>query len=66
MDGMNFGGPGWRPDGDEGEDAPPDAGSQTLGNLAIFALVVLATLAAIVALDRLGVPLSMSDLNAGP
>jgi len=63
---MNFGAPRWRSDEDKGEDAPADMGRHTLGAWGMFALIVLATLAAIVALDRLGVPLSVSDLNAGP
>ena len=66
MDGMNFGRREQRPDEDENEDVLAGMGRYTAGALAVFAIIVVATLAGIVVLDRLGVPFSVPEFNAGP
>lgn len=65
MDGMNYG-RDRRPDEDEANDTLADMGRHTMGALAVFAMIVLATFACIIVLDRLGVRLAVPEFGAGP
>ena len=64
MDGMNFGGRAWRPD--ETQATHADAGWHAALSIAVFAVILLVTLTGIVVMDRLGLPLSTSEISADP
>lgn len=68
MDGLNLIGVDWRPDR---QPEPPAVSAASMvrhaaGALAVFAAIMLATLGGILLMDRLGVPLPVLEVGAGP
>lgn len=68
MDGLNLIGVDWRPDR---QPKPPAVSAASMvrhaaGTLAVFAAIMLATLGGILLMDRLGVPLPVLEVGAGP